>query len=177
MEVKKIMKKIKKSIIFGIIVIMSFLLSTLITVAVPSYDIEINPKKPKASSTVTFTVTFSDDTPTAVNIIVAECKLVENDESCFADTINEPMDKIESGKYQKQVTLKHSDATYIKYWLEVEENGEIEDLSDELVQIDLDVSNSGGGNGDSEESPGFELFILVISLVFIITIIRKKRES
>lgn len=169
------MNKSIKSILFGIIIIMSFLLSTLITAAVPSYNIEINSNKPKASSTVTFTATFSDDSLTAVNIIVAECKLVENDEFCFADTIDEPMDKIDSGQYQKQVILKHSDATYIKYWLAVEENGEIKDLSDELVQMDLDVSTDGD-NGDSEESPGFELIILIISLIIVIAIIRKKRE-
>lgn len=173
------MNKTKKSIIFGIIIIMSFLLSTLMTAAVPSYDIELSPNKPKPSSSITFTVTFSDDSLTDVNIIVAECKIENNDESCFADMIDEPMDKIGSGEYQKQVTLKHSDATYIKYWLAVEENGEIKDLSDELVQIDLDISTSAGeDNGDdSEESPGFELLVLLVSLVILIAIIRKKRDS
>lgn len=165
---KFIRKKNGKNLIyiFGII---SILAIATTSAAIASVDISITPIKPSPKSSITLTVTFSDgENIDKVRIIVQECK----GELCYTDSINESMSKKGEKTYEKQVTLKHSDATFLKYNVEYYENGNF--IKTESEQIDLDISSSNG-NSNGDDTPGFELFSLIIAISFIALIIRKKR--
>ena len=167
------MKKIKNKMIgknifcfLGIITILTIL---TVPVAVASVDISITPIKPNPKSSITVTVTFSEGVNIEnVRIIVQECK----GELCYTDSINESMLKKDEITYEKQLTLKHSDATFLKYNVEYYENGNF--IKTELKQLNLDISSSNG-NSKGDDTPGFELFGIIIILSFVALIIRRKR--
>ena len=163
---KTIWYKIEKIIILLSIIISIIAFSSL-TLAMTSVLIDVDPSKPSPKDLVTFTATFSDvENIENIRIIVEECK----EGLCYTDSINESMSKINENTYEKQVNLKHSDATFIKFYIEYYDNGVF--TNTELEQVDLEISSN---NGDNNNFPGFELFILIITISVITIIIRKKR--
>ena len=157
-----------KKILVATIVILSFFGSSLVVTAAPTYNITLNPSSPAPLSTVTFTADISGVTISGVYLILEECK----DTFCYADKFNESMTKTSSNQYQKEISLKHSDANNIEYWLVIKStDGTWYDLQDKVVQKTL----STGGTNNSKKTPGFELIMFFVSIAVLLFIIRQKR--
>ena len=164
-------KNIRNSLV-AVIVILTFYVSfsCVILNAVPSVEnVTIQPENPAPSSTVTLTVTITDTNDIeGVWLIVKECDA--NTGVCFQKQ-NVSMTKIEgTDNYQKEVVLKHNDATYISYHLEIESNGEwfIEDSTD----VNLEIK---GDNGETNDTPGFVLVTLLATVSIGLLLFKRKR--
>ena len=150
-------------------------------------DITVSPDEPEPESEVTFIATItSDESLDQVNIIVRECKKVEGQELCFVDSFNESMSSFEN-TYRTELTLKHDDATYIKYNLVIKSNGTWYEY--EPIQLELSVeptngngdgtngngSNGGNGGDGDDGTPGFEVIPFLIAIVIGVLLFRRKR--
>lgn len=130
--------------------------------------VTITPEHPTPMSTITFNVNVTGENITEVYLNVRECK----GDFCYAQGFNESMDMVASGEYQKEITLKHSDADNIEYWFVINSNGTWYDLQkDQTITY---LSTSTGKNG-SNGIPGFELLLLLFSIVFLLFILKRKR--
>lgn len=156
----------------GIIVavVMSSILFACISTISAAPNVTVSPAKPKPASTVMFTVTLSgisDVSTVAIN--VQEC----TESLCFADDFNETMTKQSDDTYTTSLTLKHSDATEIKYRVGYRtSSGWTWDPADpnDMVKVSLDASSSGS----SDNTPGFE-FIFIVLAVFLVAVVLYKR--
>jgi hypothetical protein len=163
-----IMDKNLKKLIF-IFSIISFFAFSGVTGAMATVNITLNPSIPSQKEYVVFTAIFSDnDNIENVRIIVEECK----EGLCYTDNINESMTKNDENTYEKQITLKHSDATFIKYYVEFYDDGNF--VQSEIEQVDLEKSSSNGKN-NVNNTPGFEAFFIIIAISLIFLFTRKKR--
>jgi hypothetical protein len=153
-----------KKILFGAIVLLC-LISVLIKADPVVEDITLDPVQPSPGATVTFTADVSGDQINGVHLIILECKGVD---LCFPRS-NYSMDEIETGKYQKSITLKKSEATYIQYFLEINQGGTWYSFESEIEKTNLKID-------EEDSTPGFELLVFIISLIILIFIIKKKRK-
>ena len=153
-----------KKILLGAIVFLC-LLSVSVKADPGVNEITLNPGKPSPAATVTFTADISGDQIDGVYLIVQEC---QGEDLCFPRS-NNSMNEIESGKYQKSVTLKKSEATYIQYFLEINEDGTWYSFDSSIEKTYLDT-------GKEDSSPGFEFLVFIISLIILIFIIKRKRK-
>jgi hypothetical protein len=166
------MRSILRKVLISVIIISGLYISTTTVLADPTVDIEIEPQNPAPSSTVTFTGIITGDSVTEVFINVIECK----GDICFAKpVVNSSMNKNNEGEYQLDVTLSHSDADSIKYWTVVKSNGNWYDFQQDETLVLLSTS-SGTNNGTSNNTPGFELLIMLLSVAILIFIIKRKRD-
>jgi hypothetical protein len=154
-----------KKILFGAIVLLC-LLSVSIKADPVVDDITLDPGQPSPGATVIFTAEVTGNQISNVYLIIQECK---SDDFCFTRT-NESMNKVENGKYEKSLTLKHSDATYIQYFLNINEGGTWYSFDSDIEKTYLKIEE------DEDSSPGFELLVFIISLIILIFIIKKKRK-
>ena len=149
--------------------------------AAPS--VEIDPEHPKPQGTVTFTAIFSEnETVEKVVILVEECG---NEPGmgyvCYIDKFNETMTKTNDDTYKTTITLKHKNAIDMHYqlgffsgsnWSWYPENN--------VISVDLDTSsdsNGDNGNGNKDaDTPGFEFTWVLISAIFILFILNKRKR-
>jgi hypothetical protein len=97
------------------------------------------------------------------------------------------MINIENNTWEETGTLIHDDTIYISVWLEILSDGTWYNFNDKRIEFDVIAADNGGnGNGNGEngngnggngsnDTPGFELIILVISILIGISIYSKKR--
>ena len=152
-------------------------------------EITLSPEEPEPLSEVTFIATVtSEESLDQVNIIVRKCKKVEGQELCYVDSINESMSLFEN-TYRATVTLKHDDATYIKYNLVIKSEGIWYEYDPIQVNLTVEPANgngngdgtngngSNGGNGENGDNgtPGFEIISLLIAIVIGVLLLGKKR--
>jgi len=156
-----------KKILFGAIVLLC-LLSVSIKADPVVDDITLDPATPIPGSTVTFTADLSGGTFDGVFLIIQEC---QGEDLCFPRS-NYSMDEIETGKFQKSITLKKSEATYIQYFLEINEGGTWYSYDSDIEKTNLKTTEDEG----DDSSPGFELLVFIISLIILIFIIKRKRK-
>jgi len=155
------------------ILILSCFASSFIVIAEPTYEITLDPSGPAPLATITFTAEISsDDTISEVYLVVKECR----DDICYIDGFNESMSEITSGQYEKEITLTHSDANNIEYWLVINSNGTWYDYQTDFEQKDL-KETANGGNGDSNKTPGFEMTVFIVSIALLLIIFKKKRTK
>jgi len=162
----------KKICISGIILGM-LLLTTSVSSAVPALDkMVLNPAVVTPQSDVTFTADIEDyDFAKNVYLIVEECTFG----FCYADSFNESMSDNGEGKFEKKITLKHDDATEIKYHVEIE-GTDGEWTASKVTYVNLDTTgSSNGGDNDSNSTPGFELIFLLMAVIVGFVSFRKKR--
>lgn len=166
----------KKICIYGII--MGMLLVTVsVSLAVPVLKgkIRLNPTIPKPEDTVTFTADIEYyDYVDFVKLIVEECK----PGLCYTDSFNESMADNGAGEYETEITLRHDDATEIKYHVEIKTtDGEWSKSS--ITELDLDTTGSslnGGDNGNgSSDTSGFELIFSLMAVIVGFVLFRRKR--
>jgi len=161
-------KNIKIGIIAAIIILSIAFASVSTISAAPT--VTVSPIKPKPASTVSFTVTISgvsDISTVAINVQECTASL------CFADDFNQTMTEQSADTYTTSLTLKHSDATEIKYRVGYRTpTGWIWDPSDanDMVKISLDTSSSDSSNN----TPGFEVIFGVLAVLLVAVVLYKR---
>ena len=168
------MKNLRLSILIVCSVFLCLYLSISSVMAQPAVDITFEPEEPAPESTITFTATVSGENISEVYICLSECK----EGLCYADSFNESMDEISEGVYQKEITMIHSDATYIEYWAVFNDNGTWYDFQEETANLKTSSDDNGDTtNGDdTDDTPGFEMILILLSLVALIFLFKRKRE-
>jgi len=166
----------KKICIYGIILGM-LLLTVSVSSAVPALKgiIRLSPTIPEPEDTVTFTADIDYyEYADSVQLIVEECI---GKDFCYFDTFNESMTDNGNGEYETEITLRHDDATEIKYYIEI--NSIYGWSKSDVVKLDLDTtgsSSNGDDNGNgSNGTPGFELIFLLTAVIVGFVLFRKKR--
>jgi hypothetical protein len=170
----KIDFKIKLLIIIGI-----FLLLTMNVSAYSEPDINVDPTEPEQLSEVTFTVTFDDyDDVNEVFILYNEC--TKND-ICYT-RVNKSLNNVGNGNYEITVNLEHDDSFYVQYWVEFNTDEGWKVFPEDTNQIPktyLKEKQTNGGsnnNGQNNDTPGFEIFGVFISIILIMVIINIKKR-
>jgi len=171
-------KRMNERLLIGVLLLGIFLVNvTVVGAADPTVDdISYDPTSPTKESTITFTAEVSGD-DIEVWLTVQEC----SDEICYIDKHNESMTAAGDNTYEAVVTLEKNDATYVKYWLEVVSDNTWYSFKDDLEELHLSTSSNGDtGNGDdggSNQSPGFELIVLMASIGIILFVFKRKRKK
>jgi hypothetical protein len=136
--------------------------------------VELNPSKPTPLSKITFNVEISEQDANNVELYIQECSSKAG--ICYSDSRkNLVMDKVNDFEYKVSTELIRKEADYIQYNISVEtESGWVH--YDDLITVNLDLksNNSGNGGGDNE-TPGFEIIILILGVAIVIFILGKKR--
>lgn len=167
------MKNINRKILITMIVMIGLFMSSANVLAETTATIEIDPEEPTRMDTVTFTVNItSDENIQDIHLITHECR----QGMCYAD---EEVTLTESGDdYTGQYTYSHDDSIYIEYWVNIDTDQENDVQVTDVIHTDLNIeSNNGGSNGDSDDNntPGFELFTLLIAIVIGVLLVKRKR--
>ncbi|HWR27851.1 MAG TPA: hypothetical protein VN377_05395 [Candidatus Thermoplasmatota archaeon] len=159
--------------IIPIIVIMSIIGTIAGSVAAAGVTfgtITVTPSQPAALSTVTISVPISGEAPSEVRVTVEECN--GRTGICYPDIQNVSMPLISSSIYRADVTLKHTDATYITVNIVAKISGVWQESSGKRVNFS---ENPDGNDGDGKKSPGFEVVVFVIAIGVILILIGRKR--
>jgi hypothetical protein len=132
------------------------------------------PNNPTKLSRINFSVDVSGDDITFVRINVEECNGKTG--VCYPFQ-NISMNKISDITYAQDVTLKHSDATYISYWVVVQFGSLWKDSAKTKLNLSIQQpdGNQTNGSGDHKKSPGFELPVVVIAVAVSLILIGRKR--
>ena len=161
-------KNVKIGIIIAAIML-SILFASVSTIsAAPT--VTVSPLKPKPASTVTFTLTISgasDISTVAINVQECTASL------CFADDFNQTMTEQSEDTYTTSLTLKHSDATEMKYRVGYRTpTGWTWDPADanDMVTVSLDTSSSDSSNS----TPGFEIIFGVLAVLLVAVVLYKR---
>jgi len=160
------MVKRSTKIITTILVLFGLFISTASIVSAADPTVSIDPTEPTAKSSVTFTAEFTDSDISNVKLIVQEC----NPTICYADKLETSMTEMSANNFEGSVTLTHDDGTYIKYWVEYK----VGDVESSHGPIEKNLKTSNGNNG-SNDSPGFEIILVFISVIMIMFILKRKR--
>jgi hypothetical protein len=164
--------------IYAIFCLFSFISSVNIFSEPTIENVILEPNYPEPASIVTFTVTVTNlEEIDSVRLIVKECD--EKSNICFQESFNVSMKKIDdTNNYQKEITLRYDEATYISYHFEIKSNGEwfIEDSTDVDLKIISDNSNSNNdGKNGSDNTPGFEILLLFSGIIISVVLFKRKR--
>ena len=167
----------------GIILIVSLLILGLyfssVNAEISAGDITIDPSEPTELSDVTITCVISDISEDgSVYLWVEECN--ENLGICDPEPINISMSETSNqNEYSATTTLKFDGATYFTYRFIVNDNGEWTTIQDDdNYHVDLSeksTDNGTNGGSDNNDSPGFEIAILIAAIFAAIIIYKKKR--
>jgi hypothetical protein len=152
-------------------------ISIIGAIAISATDIEssignitVSPSEPAALSTITISAEVSGEAPSEVRVTVEECN--GNTGVCYPDIQNVSMSRLSAGNYQTDVTLKHSDATYITCKVIAKISGTWKS-SEKKVNLS---ENTNGNNGDDDnKTPGFEVIILLIAIGVSLIVMSRKR--
>jgi len=174
------MKNKTRKILITTIVILAIYTNIGSVMAEIEPNIELYPEKPAPQSTVTFNATFpSVSDLDEVVILVEECTA----SICFIDSFNESMTMLNTDIYTTKITLKHGDAIEMKYRLGYSSNGTwnwepplMENMTSVSLATEQNNGNSNGGNNDTNETPGFEVIGVLISVIFILLILNKRKR-
>ena len=142
-------------------------------------EITVLPEEPTRLSEVTFSVDVMGDNMEEVRINVREC----NEEMCHADYQNVSMENTEGATWEGNVTLEHEDTVYCECWLVIRSNGTWYDFGTSVQVFNVSAGtgddgtngNTTNGGGGTNGTPGFELILMVISMVLALSIYKRKR--
>ena len=163
------MKQAIRKIIFGSLLIFILGISiTSVAVAETTVSYTIDPEEPKRQSDVTVTLEVEDEDITEIYLEMRECR----NDLCYDWNTNVSMVDKGDNTYDVEITLEYDDATYFSLRPIINRNGEWEILT--IKEVDIDVTSSGNGDGDNG-TPGFEMVLLLISIVMGTAIIKRKR--
>ncbi len=141
-------------------------------------DITVSPEEPTILSDVDFSVNVTGDNIQEVRIEVEECIGLD---FCYAKQ-NVSME-LEEGLWKATVTLEHDDATVGHCWLVIKSNGTwysfATSVSPDYESTDFDImpdeDNGDGDTDDTNGTPGFELILILVSIVVALSIYKRKR--
>jgi len=187
------MKKSLKNALL-IMLVTGLCLSTVgIATADPTYDydgITVEPAEPERLSEVTFSVEITGEVIEEVCIRVQECMDTEEGEQCYLDVQNTSMTKSDGNTWTCTTELVWESTTIGHCWLEIKSSGTWYDYAPNKGYDSTDfsvVSAEDGGDGNGADggdgtddtgggTPGFELILVVISLVVALSIYKRKRK-
>ncbi|RLF34929.1 MAG: hypothetical protein DRN08_03885 [Thermoplasmata archaeon] len=139
-------------------------------------SISYSPENPSPGATLTFNATITGSNISSVYLIVEECK----GDFCFADKQNITMNATDNDMYQTEVTLKHEDATTVRYYLIIKSNNIwYEDTPHEFDLSEKTTPNGNDTTGDTSfNTPGFELILLITATISVLlySTMRKKEK-
>jgi len=166
------MKNRMKIISLVVLLLVGFyLFNTGVSAELTVGDITLDPKEPSPLSTLTFTVDISGDSISEVRLLVQECN--GNTGICYLWQNVSMADK-GSDSYETDVTLKHEDATYITYKLEIKSDGTWEKPDGTKLNLTLNPGNNNNTPNDDNETPGFELISFLVAIIVGAIILRKR---
>jgi len=161
----------KKSLMIGVLLLGMCVVNTF-AVGAAEPTITIDPKSPAPASEVTFSVETSDDNVSEVWLIVKECK---GSYFCYTPQ-NVSMGEVENNTYEVDVTLEYNDSTYITYGVNVKSDVGWEKSEDHTIYLSVPSNGGQSGNGDdNNQTPGFELIPMMLSIAIIVLIFKRKR--
>jgi hypothetical protein len=155
------------------IVIVSIFGTTAVLAAgtgLPIGTITVSPSAPAALSTVTISVPISGEEPSEVYVNVEECNGKTG--ICYPDIQNVSMPLTSSSIYRTDVTLKHTDATYITITVAAKINDAWQESSQKKVNLSV---TPNGNNGGDKGTPGFEMVVFVAAIGVSLILINRKR--
>ena len=136
--------------------------------------VTLDPVKPAPKSTVVFTVNDIKENVSEVWLQVSECSADLG--ICFQDSKqNVSMEGIKASTYEYTVKFIHDDATYIQYSLAIKNESEWVNIDLIIVDLDLGSNNDNLGNGENNDTPGFEFIPLLAAISIGILLFRRKR--
>ena len=172
------MKNIKRNIIPWVVLLLGLYLSTLnVSAEIATVNqVTVEPEELTLFSTVTITADITGDDVSTVNLTVGECDDVAG--VCYKYH-RVTMTKLPTGEYQAEVTLTSSAATYIYCeFLIINSSGSSEQIRDDSWKFNLSPDADGtNGGADTNGTPGFELVLMLVSIVVVVFLIYRKREK
>ena len=138
--------------------------------------VDIKPASPTPESTITFTATVEDENTTEVRLVLQECD--GNTGICFTKQ-NISMNSVDLDTYEISFALEHSEATYIQYSLLVKSNEGWKTYLDKTKFNLTEKQNGDNGkdnNNKDNDTPGFEFIGVLISVIFILLILNKRKR-
>lgn len=151
------------------------LLSVLIGVCsgAMTTTVRIEPENPEPASEITFTVDIDQENVTEAWMIIQECK---GSDFCYIPQ-NISMEKVTEFTYEKAVTLQYDDSTYVEYYATIKCDGAWEKTEPTTLYLSTPSNGDEPPNGeDTQNTPGFEGILLLLSLVIVVSLIRKKKR-
>ena len=128
-----------------------------------------SPDKPLPEEEVIFEAKVHGKNITSVNIIVKEC---QEKGVCFLDFQNVSMEDKGNNTYSAVVKLMHPDATKVEYYLNIKSDGVW--YRSNITKFNLSIEDNISEESSKEnESPGFETFLLIISLTLFVLVRRR----
>ena len=185
----KCMKKtLKNALVTMLVTGLCLSLVGIATAEEPTFgDITLDPDEPTIQSDVTFTVDVTGTSIEEVSLFVMECVIQEDGtEFCHAAE-NISMTIVTGDTWGVTTTLVYDDTTISHCWLVIKDNGTWYSYQDDnSTWTDFTVVPGDDGNGDNGDgtnggdngtngTPGFELILLVSSIVLALFIYKKKR--
>ena len=150
----------------------------------PSFGtITLNPETPTRQSEVTFSVDVTGDDIEEVYVKVQECYYIPSYQ-CHTVLLNVSLED-EDGTWEGSGTLQYDNTDEGHCWLEIllsngtwyDYGAGHEDTWTNFTVVAGDDGTDGGDTGGDgeEDTPGFELLIVVVSLILALFIYKKKR--
>jgi len=131
-------------------------------------DINVSPLKPTPLSVVSFHVGINKNiTVEDVRLIVRECA----GDLCFFNDFNVSMNYTYTccmDFYETQIKLIHEDATQLKYYVKIFNNGTWYTSNTSFTNLSIPVNNNPVIIPENKSMPGFELVLLFFSSGFIL---------
>ena len=173
-------------LVIGVLLLGMFLINTTFAGADPTYeDITVEPAEPERFSEVNFSVEITGDNISEVYIKVQECKDTDTGtgEVCSPTILNETMASSDGITWTGTATLEWDSTTIGHCWLVIKDNGtwydyasnKLNKLTDFTVVAPDDGGDEDGDGSDSGGTPGFELVIVMISLLVAVSLYKRKR--
>ena len=165
-------------LVIGVLLLGMFLVNATFAIAEPT--VTLDPASPELQGEVTFTATVDDENIVGVFLEIQECDA--NLGICYPDT-QQNLTMLEqtngSAIYTATATLIRTDVTYLQYTLNVETSeGWVKYLEKTKVNLTLDQDDNGDTNGGTDNgsgTPGFEIILVMISLLVAVSLYKRKR--
>jgi len=135
-------------------------------------QLQITPEHPIPKATVTYSITLAENA-SEVNLWYHECRVAPNAICYQAQNVS----MTGSGKqFQKQVTLGHSDATYVvaRAYAKIG-NAWVQQGQDFNVTLNTQQQNNTNNN-TKKGTPGFEIVPVLAAVGIALFLMRKKRS-
>lgn len=163
-----------------LVILCLFLSTTTIVSADPNVsDIATIPENPEPLSTLKVIADVTGNNILSVKVTISECT-EGPPEQCFDPHTNLVMELNDDGKYETEVTLTGTvpSIDHLQYAFTVDDDGTEYILTDPSWRTYLDVGTDNDGTNDDggdNDSPGFELVILLVAVIVGVLLYIKKR--
>jgi len=140
--------------------------------AIVEYTIE--PEQPKPQSEVTIIAKIIDEDIKSVFLEMQECNTAG---TCFGWKTNVSMTPTgNADEYKATINLEREDSKYFSLRLAIEKDGEWEYTSTaNYHDVMLDRSSSNGDDNDSNNTPGFEIILMIVAILVGVILSKRKR--